>query len=504
MFGCKTRYPHRGLFRNGDGRHRKNSTPATFFNFTHKDTRHSMAQCTAGEFLDAVRRGEDISHLNVARHINTARSLEGRLAIHEAVLRGVVDRVRDLVEMGADVNAVSHSGRTAVQMAVESNSELMTTYMVSLAQADFARAEPGTTPAVLTVLFRHNSQTVLATLARQTYADPCGRLLRHVVLRNSPRMLDAAVAHLVPCDFNIVVERTQSLLYYAAVKECWSAVEHLVMRTDADVCFVHAATQHGPLTGLLCGSDMMGSAMTPTLTSVLDLCALSVNSACVRNMVQRGARILTGFDAITNLIKCHDPTDILLVLLRTITPTVAASSKIVRGARCAIYGRTINADSSLASMLLLNVASLYVSPLRWIEWDHRTTSCRGDEAIHDQLLRGKSFEEHPSLMWDGSPVPGARELSPLVRAGLRPWSPSLHAFVFSFHFRATVAHVYLAWSLAPIQMPAELWLLVIGMISRAWFPLEAPPFTRPHRSSAHPGMGAWRTAICRGYHVNVL
>jgi len=460
-----------------------------------------MARCTAQYFLDAVRRGASVSHLDVLEHIHTARSLDGRLAIHEAVLRNCVDRVRDLVELGADVNAVSHSGRTAVQMAAESprhaygvgnNDERMVCYLLSLPQADFALAGPGTRPAIESIVARYSGPTVAAALDHQIYEDPSGTLLYLIVLINSVGMIHRARSRLSHCNFNAFTPKRKSLLYAAAESSCASSVEYLVTHTDADPCFVYHET---PVPGL--HNRQIPLHITGNDSSVLDKCVSLVSAPCIREMVRRGARIISNIDAISSLIRTRDPHRILPDLLRTITPSAAICTRIINAAHDDIYAPSVSKEDAVLTRRLRDMASLYISVSSDIDVDEADNNCtlQLDVAIHDQLLRGKSLPFHPHLRWDYEGDPDACDLSPLVRAALQPWAPSRHAHLFSRYFRLTVAHVYLAWALTPVHMPPEMWLFVIGMLSREWFPLEAPPFTHPHRDAAHPHNAAWRAAL---------
>jgi hypothetical protein len=475
--------------------------------------------CSPGEFLEGARGGADLAGFDVA-----PQTLDGRLAIHEAVLSGNVDLVRFLVEMGADVNAVSRGGKTAVQMAAGAagvGARAMLEYIATVETADFAAAGPGTMAAVETVLVEYDAIVGATVLGRQRYADPDGRLLRHVIAHNSPMLVVSAQASLVPCDFNVLDAKGRSVLFVAALCGCWTVVEYMVAHTDADVCFEYMHARDV--------SETRGR--KAVRMSLLDVCVGGASAVCVRTMLGRGARLANGAEALVRLVSSGDSDNLIIDVARTVTP----SDEL----RLAFFGihvaggdggrdRTHHFSEWRGRRLkcLMRIVDLYVSKTRLLDkmCDTDMLGEAADEVIHDQLLRGKYLCVHPhtreedALVWGRMPSTAREkyyylsrvrghsgpavqcvcgpELSPILRVALQPWSPALHQYVFSCHYRDMVTNIYLARHLTTAAvMPEELWCVVIGYIWRAWFWAETPPLQKAHRSSSHPSMVAWRATL---------
>jgi hypothetical protein len=451
-------------------------------------------ECTASEFLDRVRQKQPISDASYARHVNTARNMIGRLAIHEAVLSKDLDLVRSLVEKGADVNLKAGVGKTAVHLAVEAETFCLgivsqqtlsiIEYLMDLESADFSAKGVRFSSVIDSLVQHHKPELVIQALKRCAYEDDDGALLSRIIHRNNAEILHAARTSLIPCDFNRSLPFGASQLMTAAAAGLWKSVEYMVLHTDADVtatreyCGLIETPTNNP-----CAH---GSHPASNTYSILDMIVgRPVPDACIYELIRRGARLynvisleylIRSFEGFKPRPGSRDPVKLVISVIRTMTPC--------DGVLCRLQHMTISYFAHFHTLgRLLEVCISYLSNENGARI--RLDGSDESEVVHDQLLRGMYFADTPS--------PSFLEV-PVVRVGLKPWTPLLHSYVFSRSYRSLVHMVCLAWYMTSIDIPCEIWYIIISFFPRSWFSREDPPSVSGP-TAGDPCMIEWRASL---------
>jgi len=491
------------------------------------------------EFIELVEKGDWHALAcigGVSDRINRARTSQGSLALHLAVLNKDLNMIQELIRLGADVNAHNFHGVSAPYLAARfAGYRKALLFFATLPEVDWS-SHPLDDATIATRVVRiHDVECIRCVLPLvprdHAFATIFGAIHTH---RDDASVLDLIIR--LGADVNEGTSAGMTPLLYAMSIGSYVCAEYLMNHTGADVF----------------------AQMPLSRSTLLDISPMSPPLSIVRALARDG--VAFSLDTLKREVRMCRDLHVVHALLRSIphgSPLMFNAGEIIA---CASHRHVRTMCHAYVDTPIVICTSQYVSA-------HDEISV---EIIHDMLIRGvtpvrharcdagdslagtatwrntphgssvvqyRQFDalDHAFQHWstvvyethmiphDDGPLsliqPSSRDcefpfsqvpfwhrvnptdqaMSPrreseLLRLACHAWTPSTHAFIFSRHFRVFVESVMLAALLAPahLDMPPEMWHTVITFVSRLWFPLAVPSTGMPQ--SDHRCMREWRAS----------